>query len=670
MELTKDNILLASNHGLNFYQLVLQEQLVIKGNRSKVFKNPFYKDTKADLSIYYRDGHWLFKDFGDPSYSGDVFHFAAYYYNLDSKNDFFEILKRMNQDLSLGLIEKTKDSKLQNQINAIIRNSKRDAIAFMKGRGLTKAQFFYQSDAYGDWPTSVVFLNHNKTGYEKRFCLSSDELNTRSMPKTMYYGTKRQTVYDATFDKNKENVFICEGVINALSFAEIGESAIATFGVGNIPEASLLKKYIQGKTVYLAGDGDEAGKIFNQNIKKLIEAANIKVLNLYIVEFPDHKDANDLILIRELNQFNDLRKIQFLLYDFSKVLNFNNYCEIFPLEVFTSSMQNLIKELNYSLNFPINYTAAAILSAVSISVGKTMQMKVQNGWFEYGLLYMILSGRAGINKSHPLTFSLKPVLKHDELKKQEYDLAYNQYEDLIDLSLKEKRELNLEDVKEPKLKQILVSDITPESLQSVHSNNPRGLGLYRDEILGWINSFDRYSNSGELQMWLSIWSSIEARTNRSGRRPIYLNSPFVSIVGTIQNARLPDLNKGNLCSTGFTDRILYTFAEDNNKKYLNDSELSDSYITYYHNQINKLLNLPVEVNEQQQVESRVLSFSKSARKVFLDWNKYNADLSNAKFTTELQRSIYAKLDSYLPRFILLLQMQHKGHRYAIFLLKN
>ena len=54
MELTKENILLKSDHGLDFYQLVLGNKLVTNGSKSKNLKNPFYQDTKAALSIFYR----------------------------------------------------------------------------------------------------------------------------------------------------------------------------------------------------------------------------------------------------------------------------------------------------------------------------------------------------------------------------------------------------------------------------------------------------------------------------------------------------------------------------------------------------------------------------------------------------------------------------------------
>ena len=655
MELTKDNVLLKSNHGQNFYQLVLGSQLIITGNKSKAIANPFYNDTKASLSIYFRYGQWLFKDFGNPVYSGDVFHFAAYYYKLDSAKDFVEILKRLNQELNLGL-ESFSNNKLAAQLKAIQLNAKQKANDYLKGRGIQKKKGFYQTNPYQNEPAAIVFINHNQSGFEKRFIATELELKQLNLPKTKYIGVKQNSLYIDVYNKNKERVFICEGVINALSFAEIGESAIATFGVGNLPSAQMFSKFIENKIVYLAGDGDLAGREFNSTLISLISEGNIATQKIYRLDFPDKKDANDLLREAQLENYSQYRTIVLAHYDYSKIIKTESYSELFPIDVFSTNQKSLILELNRTLNFPINYSAASILAAASTAIGKSVKIKVQNGWYEQASIYMILCGRSGINKSHPLEFALKPIFKYDESKTNEYELAYEQYEQVADLTSKEKRELGLTDVKEPILNQVLVNDITPEALQVVHSKNPRGLGLYRDEILGWINSFDRYSSSGELQLWLSLWSGTNVRTNRTGRKAIFLAQPFVSVFGTIQSARLEDLSKGNMSLTGFTDRILFTFSEVNKKAYMNESELSDRYIAYYECMINKLLKLPLEMNEQGQVQSMILSFSGRSKELLLEWNRYNADMSNKAFTSELERSIYAKLDSYFARFVLILQM--------------
>lgn len=84
---------------------VFQHYMGVKFVPNKAFKNPFYNDTKASCTVYKnkKNGLFMMKDFGDAEYSGDCFWLVARLFNLDMKNDFVEILKRINSDMNLGL---------------------------------------------------------------------------------------------------------------------------------------------------------------------------------------------------------------------------------------------------------------------------------------------------------------------------------------------------------------------------------------------------------------------------------------------------------------------------------------------------------------------------------------------------------------------------------------
>jgi len=100
--LSKQDIMASTSAGLDFYRFVIPS-LQVNGQKCNLVSNPFYADTKPSLSIFYSDGQWLFNDFGDPAYKGDVFTFAGYYYNLSPDSQFPEILARMKQELFLNI---------------------------------------------------------------------------------------------------------------------------------------------------------------------------------------------------------------------------------------------------------------------------------------------------------------------------------------------------------------------------------------------------------------------------------------------------------------------------------------------------------------------------------------------------------------------------------------
>ena len=84
-------------------------------NKMENVLNPFYEDTKPSFSIYLKSVKdesetykWCFNDFGDESYFGDVFDFASFYYDLDIKQDFNEIVSNIIRDLNINDVEVTK----------------------------------------------------------------------------------------------------------------------------------------------------------------------------------------------------------------------------------------------------------------------------------------------------------------------------------------------------------------------------------------------------------------------------------------------------------------------------------------------------------------------------------------------------------------------------------
>ena len=139
----------------------------------------------------------------------------------------------------------------------------------------------------------------------------------------------------------------------------------------------------------------------------------------------------------------------------------------FPLNAFPPKMRSFVTTAKETLNFPIPYTASSMLLVFSLAIGNTRVLKVKDGWIVKPILFLALVGEAGANKSHPISFVLKPMLRinHENLDKYRKELAdYRRQLSSGNASATEK----------PKARQIIVSDITAESLIDVHRNNPSG----------------------------------------------------------------------------------------------------------------------------------------------------------------------------------------------------
>ncbi len=103
--LRKEEILEKTSNGLDVFRHYITCQWRVGRN----FFNPLYEDRKASCNIYFdrKTGAYRLKDFGNDEYSGDCFSFVGKLkgLNCNNANDFVEILKIINRDLSLGLSE-------------------------------------------------------------------------------------------------------------------------------------------------------------------------------------------------------------------------------------------------------------------------------------------------------------------------------------------------------------------------------------------------------------------------------------------------------------------------------------------------------------------------------------------------------------------------------------
>lgn len=179
----------------------------------------------------------------------------------------------------------------------------------------------------------------------------------------------------------------------------------------------------------------------------------------------------------------------------------------FPVSIFPAKIQRIIKEVHECHSFPTDYISAAILTALAVGIGNTHLAQMKQGWLESPILYMALIGRPGANKSHPLSFAMKPFLDYDYEQNKLFEEQYSKFEEKMCMSRKERIE-NGEDgfPQEPVRKRFLVSDVTPEGLSYIHAQNKRGLCLWTDELSAWFKNFNRYNNGSEEQFWLSVFS--------------------------------------------------------------------------------------------------------------------------------------------------------------------
>lgn len=317
----------------------------------------------------------------------------------------------------------------------------------------------------------------------------------------------------------------------------------------------------------------------------------------------------------------------------------------FPVEVFPKALQEVIFEAYNKYQFSLDYVGSGILSAASVAIGTSYKVNMKYGWDEKVNLFTVIVGRPGDSKSHALNFCFKPIHIRESIFFKEYENQLALYEkNILDNSeLKERTKI-------PILKRYLISDFTPEALIIAHKNNLRGLCVYVDELNGWLKNFNRYNSSGEAETYLSLWSGTTISNDRASSKSVRVDDPFIGVIGSTQIAVLKEFAKDGRNTNGFMDRLLFVYPEKQKTLKWNINIVDKTILENYFAIISNLIDL--EANEDG--SSVVIPIEKKAREFLFNWQNNRPE----DYLFDYERSIDIKLQEYVIRFALILQLLH------------
>lgn len=317
----------------------------------------------------------------------------------------------------------------------------------------------------------------------------------------------------------------------------------------------------------------------------------------------------------------------------------------FPVKAFPEEVSSIIQQTKDSLLFPVDFTGSSILVAASIALGTQYKIEVMPGYIQSASLYCALVGNPGVNKSAPLKFILSPIEEiHKELHK-DYMIEKKEY-----------NRLNEEEKKlqpEPKPRGLLLSDSTFESVIKYLENNPHGIGIYNDELASWTKNFNRYSNGSDNEYWLTIWSNNPLIKSRASDDPIYIDYPFASVIGTIQNNIL-SRQANKIGDNGFFDRFLYAYPRDLKKRSWLESNytLSNTVESQWKKIINGLFTLRSNQFSSLEVKTNAIPFSQEGKEL-INWYQAMITHSSNQSESDKIKGVLAKLEMITIRLSLI-----------------
>jgi hypothetical protein len=157
----------------------------------------------------------------------------------------------------------------------------------------------------------------------------------------------------------------------------------------------------------------------------------------------------------------------------------------------------------------------------------------------------------------------------------------------------------------PKQRRLFVDDITVEALRKVLEENPAGVGIVRDELSGWITSFDIYrgnskGGSKDRADYCELYQGGPKPFDRAEKGLVYVPHWGASIVGGIQPGPVRRL-MGNITDDGLIARFLVAHCEKRGNG--TDRQPDRIAVGAYHNTIKALAQL----RPKNEIEKIILS---------------------------------------------------------------
>lgn len=332
----------------------------------------------------------------------------------------------------------------------------------------------------------------------------------------------------------------------------------------------------------------------------------------------------------------------------------------YPVEVLPEPAQAYVIGAAKAIGCPVELVAVPFLAYAGAAIGSRFAIELKRGFRQWPVLWVTSVAPTGSAKT-PANEAARLPLEELQDEAQErfqaelaaYELAVAEREERR-RAKKDRGEMSISSrfggeeeatgkLERPKLEHYFTTDATIEALAEILSSSP-GVALYRDELVGWVRSFDAYKGGrgGERQQHLSMWSSSTLKVDRKGKDPIIVKRPVAAVVGAVQPVVLPDLAEEVGRQDGFLERFMWSCPVTEAPRWTEETvpvELVEQATALF-----RSLRLPQEYPAQV--------FAPGVQEVWVEWFNNNAEIYTR--STGIMTGVHAKMPNQCARLCLIL----------------
>ena len=327
--------------------------------------------------------------------------------------------------------------------------------------------------------------------------------------------------------------------------------------------------------------------------------------------------------------------------------------EPFPFKILPEPLVVWVKDISHRMQCPPDFVATAVLVLISSIIGTRcgIRPKQKDDWLVIPNLWGAVVGRPSMLKTPTLNEALKPLVRLEAEAKENLDKSIKSYEmDLLEYQARKeglraemkkaavgkgkktmesiKEELSqLEEPEQPTMHRYKTNDATIEKLSELLNENPHGLLLFRDELVGLLASWDKPGRESDRAFFLEAWDGQGSHTSdRIGRGTIFTKNLCVSVLGGIQPAKATKYlyqSMNGLENDGLIQRFqMLVFPDEPKDWHLVDKTPDKQAKDRVFRIIRQLVDMDFAkfgATKDDPDEFLYIHFSEEAQKVFNDW---------------------------------------------------
>ena len=276
----------------------------------------------------------------------------------------------------------------------------------------------------------------------------------------------------------------------------------------------------------------------------------------------------------------------------------------FDANLLPATLCRWITDIAERMQCPPDFPAVTAMIALSGIAGRKIRIRPKrfDDWMVVPNLWGALIGRPSIMKTPPLKATLKPLDRlidvasanySERLKQYHHDkeiakLRRNVLETQIKAAIRAGKnydklsfELAIVDAIQPPVQQrYVVNDSTVQALGQILADNPNGIIVVRDELMGLLKFLESVGQESSRAFFLEGWDGDGCHeVDRIGRGHLKIKGLCLSVMGTIQPGPLQEYLRGavegGVGDDGFMQRFQLAVWPDDPAEWINVDRIPD-----------------------------------------------------------------------------------------------